>query len=422
VKKLIRKTWPKIRHVVIKGEPFFRVDARKTGTDGKQETFKLRAEAEARALEIERQFAASGTEGLTFPAELRGMALTAQKLLEPFGKSIVQAAEFYRTHLEETQKRRDSALVSTLATAWHAEKESGKHRKLRSDTIRGIRQTSELLAKAFGQRRILEVTTSDLRQCIDALDAGLRRKFNLRSMISQFFNWCIALGHLEKNPATPIKIHMTIKEVTIFKPGEALRLLKECEAEFKDLILYHVISLFAGLRPNECKLLKWEEIHLEENTITVLAETSKTKETRNVPIEPTLRAWIDAYKPAILNGSIIPHRNFTKRAQALHAALGFKGQGQNPTAPEWPQDIMRHSYGSYWLAKFKQRAVLAEHMGNTVEMIKKHYKRVVSKADCAEYWRIVPGYDGKTMPLHVPTDEEIDAARVNRIQKVLAGD
>jgi hypothetical protein len=99
VKTLIRKTWPKIRHVVIKGAPFFRVDARRTGTAGKQETFKLRADAEARAVEVERQFGASGTEGLAFPAELRGMALTARKLLEPFGKSIVQATEFYRARL-----------------------------------------------------------------------------------------------------------------------------------------------------------------------------------------------------------------------------------------------------------------------------------------------------------------------------------
>ena len=348
------------------------------------------------------------------------MTLTATKLLEPFGKSILQAAEFYKTHLDEARKRQDSALVSTLAAAWHEDKSSGKNKKLRSDTIRGIREASELLAKTFVQSRILDVTTADLRRYLDGLNGGLRRKFNLRNVFSQFFNWCIAHGYVEKNPATPIQIHIAAKDVTIFSPQETLRVLKACEEKFPDLTLYHAISLFAGLRPNECRLLKWEQIHVEEKTITVLAETSKTKETRNVPIETTLATWLKAYQPEKPMGSILPHRNFKRRAQALHSALGFKGPGDNQTMPEWPQDVMRHSYGSYWLAKFRHRAVLAENMGNTVEMIKKHYKRVVSKADCTEYWRIVPGYDGSGEKSYAPTKEEIDSAVKKNLLRALA--
>jgi len=83
---LIRKTWPKIRIVTIKGEKFYRVDARKTGTNGKQETFKSQKVAESRATEIEEQFSGNGTEEPAFPAELRGMALTGEKILRPHGR------------------------------------------------------------------------------------------------------------------------------------------------------------------------------------------------------------------------------------------------------------------------------------------------------------------------------------------------
>ena len=422
MKKLIRKTWPKIRLVTIKGGKFYRVDARRVGTNGKQETFKFQKDAEKRAAEIEKHFSTNGSEGLAFPVEIRGMALTATNLLQPYGKTIIQAAEFYKAHLNDQKKRQDSALVSVLANAWHTEKKSGKQKKLREDTLRGIYEVSEVLKKEFGDRRILDLTTPDLRKYLDEQKVGLRRKFNLRSLLSQFFNWCISHEYLKENPAAPIRIHVNTTDVAIFTPSEALGLLKKCEKSFKDLLLYHAISLFAGLRPNECRLLKWEQIHLEEKTITVLAETSKTKETRNVPIEATLMAWLEEYKPAKLKGSIIPHQNFIKRAQAFHSALGYKGNGENPEAPDWPQDVMRHSYGSYWLAKYKQRAVLAEHMGNTVEMIKKHYKRVVSKADFTEFWRIVPGYDGQgSMKNTPPSREELKQVRARKLRAGLTG-
>ena len=75
--KMISKTWPKIRQVIIKGQAFYRVDARRTGTNGKQQNFKELNAAERRAREIEKHFSTNGTEGLTFPVEIRGMAITA---------------------------------------------------------------------------------------------------------------------------------------------------------------------------------------------------------------------------------------------------------------------------------------------------------------------------------------------------------
>ena len=40
-KKLIRKMWPRVWVVTINDQSFYRVDARQTGTNGKQETFKF---------------------------------------------------------------------------------------------------------------------------------------------------------------------------------------------------------------------------------------------------------------------------------------------------------------------------------------------------------------------------------------------
>ena len=80
---------------------------------------------------------------------------------------------------------------------------------------------------------------------------------------------------------------------------------------------------------------------------------------------------------------------------------------------------MRHSYGSYWLAKYKQRAVLAEHMGNSLQIIKKHYRQVVSKSATTEFWRITPTYDGKSETFNQPSEEEGRQMRAARLAAVL---
>ena len=422
MKKLIRKTWPKVRVVTINKQAFYRVDARRTGTGGRQETFKSQKEAEKRAGEIAAEFGTNGKEGLSFPAELRGMALTADRLLRPYGKTLLQVAEFYKAHLDADQQRKDSALVAVLAQDWYESKKGGKSKRLRPTTLKGILESAEALKKLFPEKRVAEVTTADINKYLDSLRVELRRKFNVRSRLSQFFNWCIAHGHLITNPCEKIDIHVEGKDVKIFTPAEALRLMTLCRKtpEYKDLILYHAISLFAGLRPSECQLLRWEQVHMEEKIITVLAATSKIKETRNVPVETNLLAWLEAFTPEKPHGFVTPQANLIQRLKNFHAALGYRVAEQNPDASTWPQDVLRHSYGSYWLGKYKQRAVLAEHMGNSLQIIKKHYRQVVSKSATVEYWRITPTYDGQGEIVQQPSEEEGQRLRAARLAAAVA--
>ena len=140
---------------------------------------------------------------------------------------------------------------------------------------------------------------------------------------------------------------------------------------------------------------------------TVLAETSKVSETRNVPIEDNLYAWLSAHKGEHkgyvcgFDMSLVEEpakagkektykpkdeSKFRKAKQALHADMGYRVNGKNKDAEAWEADTFRHSYASYWLAKHKDRAHLAENMGNTVKVIKKHYKAVVSNSAMVAYW------------------------------------
>jgi hypothetical protein len=72
----------------------------------------------------------------------------------------------------------------------------------------------------------------------------------------------------------------------------------------------------------------------------------------------------------------------------VRAAAGFSVRG-NKGEP-WPADVLRHSYASCWLTIYKNRAELAELMGNSAAIIGKHYRRPIPQAEAEEWFAIWP--------------------------------
>jgi integrase len=57
----------------------------------------------------------------------------------------------------------------------------------------------------------------------------------------------------------------------------------------------------------------------------------------------------------------------------------------------WKQDIMRHSFASYWLAQHGDINKLTLMMGHTTTtMLWKHYHKAAKKAEAEKYWKITP--------------------------------
>jgi hypothetical protein len=61
---------------------------------------------------------------------------------------------------------------------------------------------------------------------------------------------------------------------------------------------------------------------------------------------------------------------------------------------EWPQNALRHSFGSYHLAQFNDAARLALEMGNSPSTIFRHYRQLVKPKQAALYWKIAPAVAG----------------------------
>jgi hypothetical protein len=61
----------------------------------------------------------------------------------------------------------------------------------------------------------------------------------------------------------------------------------------------------------------------------------------------------------------------------------------------WPQNALRHSFGSYHLAQFNDAARLALEMGNSPATIFRHYRQLVKPKHAERYWKIAPAVAGK---------------------------
>ena len=121
------------------------------------------------------------------------------------------------------------------------------------------------------------------------------------------------------------------------------------------------------------RALRWDYIHFDTGEIEVLAKTSKTKETRFVKMEEPLVDWLLPFRK---RRGLVVGQNFQKALRAVKSSAGYGASRKS--GKTWPKDVLRHTFGTYWLAMHQDRARLGEQMGNTIEVIKKHYRRAVS--------------------------------------------
>jgi hypothetical protein len=69
---------------------------------------------------------------------------------------------------------------------------------------------------------------------------------------------------------------------------------------------------------------------------------------------------------------------------------------------EWPQNALRHSFGSYYFAQFNDAAKLALEMGNSLATIFRHYRQLVKPKQAERYWKLAPIAGGRQIIAFVP--------------------
>ncbi len=150
---------------------------------------------------------------------------------------------------------------------------------------------------------------------------------------------------------------------------------------------------FAGLRQEEIFRVEWEKVHPTCGLSEVSAKKSKTAERQLVKFHPTLRAWLQRFA-----GRTALDWPFTES----HWRIKLNAVREAGKLATWPANGLRHSFGSYHLAKFSDANALALEMGHTTtKLIFSNYREVVRPDEAERYWNIRPQGAANVVPMEV---------------------
>jgi integrase len=344
--------------------------------------FETKAEGETYVEQKEIELLNQGKEGVQFPSWLRIQAQQGQERLQPHGKTISDAVDFYVKHLEATQR---SAKVSqALDELIENRKVSGASKRYCYDLKLRVGRFSG----DFGDRIVSTINTAEIDEWLVRLNLAPVTRNTFRRDLRTFFSFCGTRRYCLDNPVAKTRKAKEVDgEIRILSVDQTGRLL---EAADNASLPYFAIGAFAGLRPSELHRLHWEEIHWEPKLIEVKTSKSKTARRRFIKLRPNLGKWLRPYRKH--HGPVSPQglRNLELETRRLAKIT------------DWPPNALRHSFASYHLAHFKNAAELALEMGHTnQQMIFTRYRELVTPKEGARYWNIRRAKQGgnKVVPM-----------------------
>lgn len=302
--------------------------------------------------------------------------------LAKYGWTVQKAIRFALEHLESQSNGVKLAdAIKALVAQKAAEGTSEQYRK-------DIESRLGRLSSAFPDKIISTITTEDLDGFLNQLTVSAGTKNTFRRDIRTLWSFAEKRNWAQSRVAKATgKSRVTFASPEIFMPEEAKTLLN-CSS--KDVLVFHALGFFAGLRVAEIRKLDWAEIDLEGGWITVSAAKSKTRSRRLVPVLDALKAWI---KPLSKKSGPIIQSEFRKRQEAARNKAGFTpvldGEPKLSLKP-WPKNGLRHSFVSYRLAATNNAAKTALESGHSQEILHAHYKELVRPEAAAKYFALRP--------------------------------
>lgn len=307
--------------------------------------------------------------GITLPAAVEEWT-SARELIK--SGSLMDAVRFYASHHADCPRR----TVSELTPEFIEAKKSANFSQVYLSTL-GHRIGK--FERQFGSVAITDITTPQVDQFLRRLNLGPSTRNAVRKSMVAFFSWARKQGCLPADRATAAERSMTFSELDrapeIYTPQEMSRLLASCEREVIPMV---AIGGFCGIRSAEIARLQWEDVLWDQGYIEIKARSAKTKARRLVPIQPNLKAWLEPYRGS--NGAICEFNSLSYCYRNLSILSGV----------EWKQNALRHSYASYRLAQIQDAAKVSLEMGNSPQMMFKHYRELVTPEAAMAWFAIMP--------------------------------
>ncbi len=281
-----------------------------------------------------------------------------------------------------------SSTLDASIASFMSEKRTGN---FSVDHLRTLHGRLLQFAKHFGgHRHIQKITRDELLKYLPTLGTH-RTQINHRDSIRLLFEWAkTAKQWLPLDRDTPphtISIQAGKHDPEFYTPAEMQQLLRAAcnlPKEQHCIIVFLVLSAFCGIRTKEMTRLRWVDIKFKNKVVSLGSLVTKTSLRRAVPIPDNAAEWLDlAIGESQRNGLVIPehwHQNLHRLTGAVADAAGLV----------WKLNGLRHSFGTYAMAKHQNSALVSEIMGNSPGVLQSHYKGLALASDADEWFGITP--------------------------------
>jgi integrase len=248
-----------------------------------------------------------------------------------------------------------------------------------------IRMDLKRLNTHFPRVTVAVITVAKVVEFLETGKPGMKTYNNRRGIVSTFFKFSFQRGWIAENPIPKVP-HFRIRRrrgmAVTFTIVQAQALMDHFEAfEGGRWVPYFALCLFAGIRPGvphgEITKLKADAVNLEAGMIFVSADVSKVREPRRVTIQPNLAAWLRAYP---LDKFPLVAGDFQKRRGKFAKEFGLT------------HDVLRHTFISMFVAKFRSIGEASIQAGNSESIIRKHYLDLKTTAEADAFFGILPKY------------------------------
>jgi integrase len=275
-------------------------------------------------------------------------------------------------------------LLPEAISAYLAVREQEHGRALLSGRqLRSITDELAVFKRCHPDSQVQQFGAPEITAYLERGKPSLKTYNNRRGLLSTFFKFALRQGWVDANPVEKTQHHRINHRrgsATTLSAEQSIELMAFLEDfEGGAFVPHFALCLFAGIRPciryGEISKLRPGSVRLDTGTIHIEPEVSKVGMKRLVTIQPNLAAWLRAYP--LDRSPIIPPNTSNVRAK-VSAKFGLT------------HDVLRHTFISMFVAKFRSMGEAALQAGNSESIIRKHYLDLKSSEEAERFFSIRP--------------------------------
>lgn len=282
------------------------------------------------------------------------------------GDELGEALRWWLRHGKEQVSATTAGAGIALFEAFTKFKQWLAESRLRPRSRKNLTDRVHRFVLGLGHAQLGDITADSVDAWISARPVSAATRDNDRRAISRLFSWCMERPRrwIRLNPCSSVRVERPKRGTPpTLAPEGCLALMRAAESHQRGRqVRYLALCLFGGIRPEEAARLRDTDLNLADGEVRIRAEVSKTHVARTVAVGDTpLGAWLLAYPAAPLRMSATTRR---RDLLAIRQAAGIE---------EWPNDVLRHTAASALIRICGSYATVADRLGNSETILRKHY-------------------------------------------------